>query len=448
MYLNALATISGLCAPPFLEYFSLKGHLIVKINVKLIPENIIEGSASNSVPRRWRVGLMRPAVAMFAALSVVVMAGCATGESSDGSPAATTAAEGSTSADADSGEEASNDSIPTSQGGSREDPAPLGEGFVFELSTFGDADESVWEATVTGPGRDITAEVMEENMFNDPPVDGNIFFGIPFRLILAEAGKVPLAPIFNLSWDVFGPASLKIYGSLDARCGVMPDEFESSTEVFIGGGIEGMLCFSLPQEDVDAGPLLSAEPAGDRIYLETSGEIGAVGPSVYAGAALVPDGSGDLGEITNPSPVGADISFTVSSFGDADGSVWSALVTGLGRDITAEVMEENMFNEPAAQGHIFYGIPFELTLAEASKEPLAPLFNISWDLFGPSSLKIFSGLYASCGVVPDVVDTMTEVFVGGSLSGLLCFSIPQADADAGPLLSTDQGSVRLYLATK
>lgn len=95
-----------------------------------------------------------------------------------------------------------------------------------------------------------------------------------------------------------------------------------------------------------------------------------------------------------------------------------------------------------------HGIPFELTLTEASKEPLAPLFNISWDLFGPSSLKIFSGLYASCGVVPDEVDTMTEVFVGGSLSGPLCFSIPQADADAGPLLSTDQGSVRLYLATK
>lgn len=422
----------------------------MKRNVECISEDSLGGDTPTYGMRSWRTSLIRPAGALLAAMSMVVMVGCAVDESSeepsdDSSAAATTVER---PPDTTAKTETSSDSVNVSLGGSREDPAQLGEGFVFKLDTFGDADGSEWEATVMGPGRDITDAVIEYNMFNDPPMAGNIFYGIPFRLVLASAGKEPLAPIFNLSWDVFGPNSLKIYGLLNAGCGVTPDSFESSTEVFVGGGIEGMLCFSLPQDDVDAGPLLSAEPAGDRIYLQTSGEIGNVGPSSYAGATFVSDGSGTIGEITNPSAVGTDTTFTVSSFGDGDGSVWSAQVTGPGRDITDEVGEENMFNDPAVEGNIFYGIPFELTLIEASKEPLASIFNISWDLFGPSSLKIFTGLSSTCGVVPNELDSMSEVFVDGSVSGLLCFSIPQADVDAGPMLSTSQDSARLYLATK
>lgn len=332
--------------------------------------------------------------------------------------------------------------------GTRDNPAPIGEGFVFKVSTFGDADGSVWEATVTGPGGDITDEVMEGNMFNDPPVEGNIFYGIPFRLVLVEADKVPLAPIFNMTWEIFGPAGLKIYSGLNAYCGVVFDSFSDSTELFIGGAIEGTLCFSLPEQDVNAGPLLSAEPSRDRIYMATTGEVGTLSKSVYTGLVFSPDGSGDRGKITNPVSVGEGFVFKVSTFGDADGSVWEATVTGPGRDITDEVMKENMFNDPPGEGNIFYGIPFRLTLREASKEPLAALFNISWDLFGPAGLKIYSGLTTYCGVTPDSLDSMTEVFVGGSVEGLLCFSIAQPDADAGPMVSTDQNKVRLYLATK
>jgi hypothetical protein len=176
--------------------------------------------------------------------------------------------------------------------------------------------------------------------------------------------------------------------------------------------------------------------------------LGTVSESRYAGATFSPDGSGDLGSITNPVSVGEGFTFEVSTFGDADGSVWEATVTGPGRDMTAEVLAENMFNDDPVDGNIFYGIPFRLTLQEASKEPLAPLFNISWDLFGPAGLKIHSGLNADCGVTPDSLDSMTEVFVGGSVEGMLCFSIPQSDADPAPMVSTDQNGVRLYLSTK
>ena len=335
-----------------------------------------------------------------------------------------------------------------SSGGTRDEPVQVGKAFVFEVSTFGDADGSVWEATVTGPGMDITAAVAEENMFNDPPVDGNIFYGVPFRIVLVDAGKEPLAPWLNISWDVFGPSALKIYDPFESSCGVIPNAFDDTVEVFVGGAVEGMMCFSLPQAEVDAGPLLSAEPAGERIYLATAGDPAEVEPSSFLGDVFVPDGSGDAGTRRSPTAVGDALAVTVSTFGDADGSVWEAVVTGPGSDITDAVMAENMFNDPPAEGNVFYGVPFQLTLVEAGKEPLAPWLNVSWDVFGPASLKIFSGTSSSCGVIPNAFDDLTEVFIGGSVAGQLCFSIPVADVDAGPMVSTDQNDVRYYLATR
>lgn len=346
----------------------------------------------------------------------------------------------------DAAAEEAPEAIEESAGGTREEPVPVGEGLVFRISTFGDADDSVWEATVTGPGEDITAAVIEENMFNEPPVDGNVFYGIPFRIVLVEAGKEPLSPWINISWDMFGPSALQIFDGIDASCGVVPGELDELSEIYVGGSLSGYLCYSLPQEEVDAGPLLSAEPDGERIYLATTGSASSKAePSAYTGDTFIPDGSGEVGTINNPAPIGSETQVTVDTFGDADGSVWAAVVAGPGTDITEAVLAENSFNDPPAEGFAFYGVPFELTLVEAGKEPLAPWLNLTWDVFATSSLRVFD---EGCGVTPNEFDDLTEVFVGGTLSGNLCFSLPISDIEAGPLISTDQGGARIYLATR
>lgn len=151
-----------------------------------------------------------------------------------------------------------------------------------------------------------------------------------------------------------------------------------------------------------------------------------------------------------PFAIGSPASITLDTFGDADGSTWALSVDGPGSDITAAVLEENMFNEPPADGKLFFGVPVTLTLQGADKEPLSPLFNISLDYFGPSTLEIIAaGFNESCGVVANELDSMKEVFVGGSISGLMCYSVTVADADAGILVSVDnvEGG-RVFLATR
>ena len=346
--------------------------------------------------------------------------------------------------------EPSNDgsvALPTSDGGTRDNPVEVGESFLFEISTWGDADESVWELTVLGEGTDITNAVLEENQFNDPPEAGSVFYGVPVRLVLASANKEPLAPWFNITFDMFGPAAMQIYDGMNASCGVVPNKFNTDTEVFVGGAIEGMFCFALPQAEIDSGPMLSVEAADDRLFWSTSGGQPTVAPSEFQGSTFTPDGSGAVGERSNPAPLGTPLDLTLDTFGDADKSVWQITVTGPGSDITDAVLAENQFNDPPQDGYIFFGVPVELTLVEADKEPLAPWLNISFDIFGPASLQIFDGYESSCGTIPNSLEDMTEVFAGGTLAGQICFAIPNEDAEAGPLLSTDQNDLRTYWAT-
>ena len=331
---------------------------------------------------------------------------------------------------------------------SRDNPVPVGGYLDITLDTFGDADGSVWRVQVTGVGSDITEATLEENMFNEPPESGHAFYGVPFKITLIDAGKEPLAPWFNLSWESFGPASLKIFTEYDNDCGIIPNEFDDSVELFIGGSIEGNLCWSLPQDDIASGPLVSLEPDGSRVFLATTGEVvtaPADSAPVESGAN---DGEGALGSRSNPVPVGESFTVTLDTFGDADGSSWGVIVTGAGSDITAQVLSENMFNEEPQDGSIFFGVPFKITLLEAGKEPLAPWLNLSWDSFGPISKKIFSEFDADCGIVPGALEEMTELFVGGSLEGTLCWAMPIEDAEEGPLVSLEPDGTRVYLATR
>ena len=109
-----------------------------------------------------------------------------------------------------------------------------------------------------------------------------------------------------------------------------------------------------------------------------------------------------------------------------------------------------MFNDPPEDGKLFYGVPVTLTLESAAKEPLSPVFNIELEFFGPSTLEIIdAGLDDSCGVTPNEIDSLKEVFAGGSISGVLCLAVTTADADAGILVTIDSiDGDRLFFATR
>ncbi len=162
---------------------------------------------------------------------------------------------------------------PMVNGIDRENPIPLTERVAFGLETFGDAAGSLWSMSITGPGRDMTEEVLAENQFNDPPAEGSVFFAVPIALTLEHAEKEPLSTLFNIEFEYFGPSTLKIIpGLLDGQCGATPaGEFDQFEEAFVGGTLEGFICYEVATEDVVAGVLVTIDSNdGDRLFWSTS----------------------------------------------------------------------------------------------------------------------------------------------------------------------------------
>jgi len=148
--------------------------------------------------------------------------------------------------------------------------------------------------------------------------------------------------------------------------------------------------------------------------------------------------SDELGTRQNPHPIGETGVFTVRALGDADYSVWSLVVDEPGTDITQLVASENMFNPSPDDGSLFFGVPVSLTLVEAGKEPLDTFWNIDFGAMGKSSMSLSDIGFFGCGVVPNSFDRNQQVFIGGTLTGVLCFEVSEADFEAGVMLTVDE----------
>ena len=95
------------------------------------------------------------------------------------------------------------------------------------------------------------------------------------------------------------------------------------------------------------------------------------------------------------------------------------------------MLADNQFNDPPPAGAAFVGFDVELTLLEASKEPLSAGFNITWEILGGATLRVYSESSFSdifgCGMFDDEFDTFAEVFAGGTLTGTICIPMPIED---------------------
>lgn len=332
----------------------------------------------------------------------------------------------------------------------RERPALIGQAVTFTVDSFGDGDGSSWRLVVTGPGVSLNEAIAAENQFNDPPPDGMLFYGIPIAVTLMDTDKEPLSTLFNMEFEFFGPSTLTVIGlDTDSSCGVTPNAFNDFKEVFVGGSISGFVCFAVPQADADAGPLLTLDSnEGDRLFFASQGEIAPAAD--LSTPTTQPPSDAPSGARSNPVPIGQPVSFVVEAFGDGEGSEWQLVVDGPGVDLGAQILAENQFNDPPPDGSMFYAVPVSVTLMAANKEPLSPFANLELEYFGPSTLSIIGlDLAGSCGVVPDEYDSFTEVFIGGVVSGYLCFSVQVADVDAGVLVTLDSNDgERLFFSTR
>ena len=128
---------------------------------------------------------------------------------------------------------------------------------------------------------------------------------------------------------------------------------------------------------------------------------------------------------TSPAPVGTRV-----RAGD-----WEVRVLGSTPDGTSAVMAENQFNDPPRTGWQFYLVEVELTYRGTGSE--TPFLRV--DLAGLGRGNVLRD--DSCGVVPDELDDLTELFTGGSITGNICFEAQASEVNAGGMLLVIDGAV-------
>jgi len=119
----------------------------------------------------------------------------------------------------------------------------------------------------------------------------------------------------------------------------------------------------------------------------------------------------------------------------ADVGDWTVTVTDVVPDATAQIMTANQFNEPPPAGTQFYLITLEATYH--GDEPVRFSTAMSWSAVGESAVSYSEGA-SRCGVIPEGMSDVPEVFEGGTIEGNICFAVR----------AEDLGSLVLYLSPR
>ena len=273
----------------------------------------------------------------------------------------------------------------------RENPVPVGTAAVLSDG---------WRLTVLSVTPNATAQVLEENRFNDPPAPGFQFFIATVRVTYTGSGSDTFS---DSRLRALGPSSVSYSTYSDNRCGVIPNDFPSLTEVFSGGTISGNVCWSVKSSDAAALVMFDDEPyeASDRVWFTLTG----LPPPP---AAPPPPPPPPVSTRENPVPVG-----TAAVLSDG----WRLTVLSVTPNATAQVLEENRFNDPPAPGFQFFIATVRVTYTGSGSDTFS---DSRLRALGPSSVSYSTYSDNRCGVIPNDFPSLTEVFSGGTISGNVC----------------------------
>ena len=123
--------------------------------------------------------------------------------------------------------------------GTRDNPLPVGTRIEM-----GD-----WTLAVTEVTLDATEQVMAENEFNDPPVEGRQF--VLFEVDAAYGGEESGTAWLDFSWAIVGSAGNTFGTAMEDYCGVIPDSLDNTGETYPGGNVSGNVCVSVASDQVD-----------------------------------------------------------------------------------------------------------------------------------------------------------------------------------------------------
>jgi hypothetical protein len=147
-------------------------------------------------------------------------------------------------------------------------------------------------------------------------------------------------------------------------------------------------------EPATVAPTVVTTPSGD----------GATVPGAPAGVS---------GDRTNPVPAG-----TIADIGGG----WRLQVLAVNPDAAAAITAANQFNEPPPDGSTFTMVTVALGYFGLTDPTSGYMTTIS--AVGAANVELTSG----CGVLPQELDSFSDLFSGGVLIGNICFVTTPADA--------------------
>ncbi|HIW91543.1 MAG TPA: hypothetical protein H9870_07780 [Candidatus Corynebacterium avicola] len=124
----------------------------------------------------------------------------------------------------------------------------------------------------------------------------------------------------------------------------------------------------------------------------------------------------DAGTRSNPHPLGS----TVASDG------WSVTINSVDLDANEAITAENMFNEPAPEGMTYIMVNATITYTGDSDEGEMPWTTIEY-------VTVDGNTISQSGVTPDPLDTVSDLYPGGSTTGNVSLVVPSDTASEGVL---------------
>lgn len=131
-------------------------------------------------------------------------------------------------------------------------------------------------------------------------------------------------------------------------------------------------------------------------------------------------GKAPVGTRENPAPLGTEVKV---------GDNWRVAVVDIVEDAWPIIREENMFNEPPAEGHQF--VMARLRFTYVGKESGTPWLHLMTGYLGANRVLYWRGGDTSCGVIPDSIYDVDELFPGASVEANVCWSIPSGAVKGG-----------------
>lgn len=289
---------------------------------------------------------------------------------------------------------------------SLDSPLPVGE-----VAQVGD-----WAVRVTSVSPDAAAVVLDENEFNEPAADGEVFFLV--SLEATYTGSESSTFWFDNSLKVVGESGVA-YESFDAYCGLIPDSFNEQGEAFSGGTVTGNECWRISASDANSLVLIlegSFAFDNERHFLS----LDPVATPIDASTASAGSGIDTSAAI----PVGG-----VAQVGD-----WSLRVASVAPNAEDIVLGENQFNETPDEGHVFVLVSLEATYTGSESSTFWA--DMSLKVVGDSAVA-YEGYDGYCGSIPDSIDSAGETFPGGTVTGNNCWIVSESDAASLVLLAEE-----------